>query len=84
MPTLWDVINEGGYKYVQTLKDVEVHTLSPAETERWMSFLPPIQDEYVEFLNERGLDGAEVLKTMKDLADKYNVIYPDSAPYIVD
>jgi len=82
MPTLWNRINEGGYNYVKELKEVEVIRLSDEETEKWMSYLPPVQAAYVEFLNERGFPGEEILKQMKDLADKYNGLYPEFAPYI--
>jgi len=84
MPTLWDEINKNGYEYVKGMKDPQVTILSAEETERWLSFLPPIQEGYVGFLNDRGLPGADILQTMKDLADKYNALYPDFAPYVVD
>jgi len=82
LPTLWNEINQGGLDYVQELKTVEITTLSPEETERWTEKLPPIHDAYVEFLNGRGLPGEEILQQMKDLADKYNELYPDFAPYV--
>jgi TRAP-type C4-dicarboxylate transport system substrate-binding protein len=84
MPKLWDNINAGGYKNVREQKDVVVTVLSPEETARWVAYLPPIQDEYVSFLNERGLPGEDILQTMKGLADKYNAQYPAFAPYITD
>jgi TRAP-type C4-dicarboxylate transport system substrate-binding protein len=84
MPTLWNEINEGGYRHVKETKGVEVTILSPEEEARWRALLPPIHEEYVEFLYERGLPGSEILQTMKDLADKYNALYPDFAPYVYD
>ena len=84
MPTLWNEINAGGYKYVKSIKNPQVTVLSEEETQRWMSYLPPIQEDYVRYLNDRELPGAEILQTMKDLADKYNSLYPDFAPYVVD
>jgi len=84
IPKLWDRINATGYQYALELKDVDVTVLSPEETERWVAFLPPIQDAYVTFLNDRGLPGEEILQTMKGLADKYNAQYPAFAPYITD
>jgi len=36
----------------------------------------------VTFLDEKGLPGDEILKSVKELADKYNKQYPVAAPYI--
>ena len=82
MPGLWDNINAAGVGYIKTLKNVTVTVLSEEETARWMEPIPQIQNDYVEKLNGKGFDGAVILQTMKDLADKYNTLYPDVAPYI--
>jgi TRAP-type C4-dicarboxylate transport system substrate-binding protein len=82
MPTLWNEINAEGLNFGRKQKEIEIIVLTPEEMARWESYLPPIQEEYVGLLNERGLPGADILKTMKELAAKYNALYPDFAPYI--
>jgi TRAP-type C4-dicarboxylate transport system substrate-binding protein len=82
MPSLWDEINAAGLESAGMQKDMEIVVLSPAEKARWELLLSPVQEEHVRYLNEKGLPGADILKKMKDLANKYNTIFSESTPYI--
>ena len=39
---------------------------------RWKELLKPIQDDYAAKMDEMGLNGKEILKTVNSLAEKYN------------
>lgn len=69
---LWDTINEEGLKYLQEKKKVEVITLSDEDTKIWMDMIKPVVNEHVKILNEKGINGEEVIKTINELAEKYN------------
>lgn len=43
--------------------------------------LRPLEDQYIKVLNDKGLNGAEIIKGVKELAEKYNAKYPEVAPY---
>lgn len=68
----FDHINEGGLKYLQEKKKVEITTLSEAETNKWVNAIKPVMDDHVKMLNDKGLSGDQVIKTIRELADKYN------------
>ena len=72
---LWDAQNEPALKWAVDEKGMEVITLPDAEKEKWISQIKPIQDEFVAGMNEKGLNGQEILDTVKSLADKYNQQY---------
>ena len=52
--------------------------LSPAETQRWIDQLSSIQNEYAAKMDAMGLNGKEILNTVKELADKYNQEYGEN------
>lgn len=68
----FDIINEGGLKALQEKKKVEIITLSEEETKTWVNTINPVMDDHVKMLNDKGLSGDQVVKTIKELADKYN------------
>ncbi|MEW6426183.1 MAG: TRAP transporter substrate-binding protein [Bacillota bacterium] len=70
----WDSINDAGVKFAKE-KGVQFLTLSDQEKALWIERLKPIQDDYVKRMKEKGLAGEEILKTIKELADKYNKEY---------
>jgi len=72
---LWDKQNEAALKWATEQNGVQVINLTPEETEHWISRVKPIQDEFVNKLNQQGLNGQETLETVKRLADKYNQLY---------
>lgn len=82
LPTLFNRIDAGGLKYIKEKRNVEVITLSEEEQALWLGKIEPLQDKYVASLNEKGLPGDDILKTVKELAEKYNKEYPVAAPYM--
>jgi TRAP-type C4-dicarboxylate transport system substrate-binding protein len=72
---LWDMQNEDALIWAEEDQGIEVITLSQEEQNKWKSFLKPIQDEYVNKINENGLQGQEILDLVSQLADKYNEEY---------
>jgi len=69
---LWDKQNEEALKWAVEEKGMEVIELPEEEAARWKELVKPIQDEYVNNMNEMGLPGEEILNTVMGLADKYN------------
>ena len=69
---LWDKQNEAALKWAVETTGMEVITLSEEEAELWISLVKPIQDEFVSNMKAKGLDGEQILDTVKQLADKYN------------
>ncbi len=55
----------------------EIIELDANEVERWMEAIEPVQDGYVEGLNDQGLPGEEILQTVEDLQEKYSAEYGD-------
>lgn len=74
-------IDKGGLESVKASKKVEVITLDDKEKAIWLDKLKPLEAQYTKTLNDKGLNGAEIVKGVKELADKYNAQNPDKAPY---
>ncbi len=72
---LWDKQNEAALRYAVDEKGMKLLTLTEEETELWINTIKPIQDEYVANMKTKGIDGARILDTVKELADKYNGEY---------
>jgi TRAP-type C4-dicarboxylate transport system substrate-binding protein len=72
---LWDKQNEAALKWAVEEMGMEVIELSEDEMALWISKVEPIQMEYVEEMNGKGLNGQEILDTVKKLADEYNKDY---------
>ncbi len=69
---LWDQQNEVAWKWAVEETGMEEIILPDEEVERWKALIKPIQDDYITKLNEKGLDGEEILDTIKNLAKRYN------------
>lgn len=54
---------------------MEVITLAPEESQRWINLVQPIQDDFVSRMNTQGYQGQEILETVKRLAEQYNQEY---------
>jgi len=57
-------------------KDLEgvgmtVYSLSPEELERWKKITAPVVDDYVKYLNERGLNGDRLISIAREVSEKY-------------
>ena len=69
---LWDKQNEEALAWAQEEKGMEVITLDAAEMERWKQALSPVQNDWVNSIGTKGIDGSAVLKQVQELADRYN------------
>ncbi|MFO7952665.1 MAG: TRAP transporter substrate-binding protein [Bacillota bacterium] len=68
---LWDVQNEEALKWAVEETGQEVIELSEEEKERWIEKVQPIQDEFVQEMNEQGYDGEEILSTVVSLVEEF-------------
>ena len=69
---LWDKQNAEALKWAQKEEGVEVFTLSEEETNKWKSMVKPIQEDFVNKMNEKGFKGQEILDKVITLSEKYN------------
>ncbi|NLY89737.1 MAG: TRAP transporter substrate-binding protein, partial [Firmicutes bacterium] len=75
---LWDRQNESALKWAVEKTGMQVIELPPEETERWIRMVQPVQDDFLEKMAKMGIDGETVLRTVKELADRYNQAYGDN------
>ena len=73
--SLWDQQNADALEYAVNEEGMETITLSEEEQQKWIELVQPVQDEFVEEMNQDGLDGNAILDTVKNLADQYNQEY---------
>jgi len=73
--SLWDKQNEAALKYAVNEHGMETITLSQEEQDRWISLIKPIQGDFVAQMNQKGLNGQEILDKVLSLADQYNKEY---------
>ena len=69
---LWDRQNEDALNWAVNEMGMEIIELSEEEMLMWIRRVEPIHKEYTKKLNKRGLNGREILDTVKQLAEKYN------------
>lgn len=69
---LWDQQNDAALKWAVGQKGMKVIDLSPAESQRWITLVEPIQKEYVNNMNAIQVNGQQILDSIKVLAAKYN------------
>lgn len=72
---LWDKQNEEALKWATEEEGIEVISLPEEEAQRWIELVEPIQQNFVNRMNEKGLQGEKILETVKQLAEKYNQEY---------
>jgi len=72
---LWDKQNEAALKYAVEEKGMETITLSQEEQDQWIRLIKPIQNDFVAQMNQKGLNGQEILDKVISLADQYNKEY---------
>lgn len=78
----FDNINIKGWKWLNEKKKVEFITLSDAEKKNWLDKIKPLESNYVKTLNEKGLPGEEILKTVKEVVDQGNAKYPEKDVFL--
>lgn len=72
---IWDKQNQTAMEGAVKQNKMQVLSLTPAETQKWVKLITPIQDDYVKRMKEQNLDGKKALDLVKSLADKYNQQY---------
>ncbi len=70
---LWDMQNERALAWAVEETGQEVITLSPEEQARWIEIIEPLQQDFVDRMNELGLPGQEILDTVKRLSEEYKL-----------
>ncbi len=68
---LWDEQNERALEWAVEETGQEVFTLTDEETELWIERVLPLQEDFIERMNELGLPGEEIVQTVTDLAEQY-------------
>lgn len=72
---LWDKQNEAALKWAIEENGMQEIKLSDEEAGRWIELVEPIQDQFVAKMNQQGLQGQQIMDTVKALADQYNKEY---------
>ncbi len=72
---LWDKQNEAALKYAVDEKGMKVINLTQEEEDKCISLVKPVQEDFVVQMNQNGLQGQEILDTVKNISDKYNKEY---------
>ncbi len=72
---LLDIDNEESLKYYQDTKQLDVYELSKDETKEWIELIKPVINNQINMLNEKGFPGEQIIKTVQELAEKYNEEY---------
>lgn len=72
---LWDKQNESAFKWAVEEKGMKEIMLSDEESSLWITRVKPIQEEFVVKMNEKGFQGAQIMDTVKGLAEQYNKEY---------
>ena len=72
---LWDKQNEVALQWAVDETGIELIDLPDGEANSWIELVEPIQDDFVARMDEKGLNGREILDTVKQLADQYNQEY---------
>ncbi|MGI6453632.1 MAG: TRAP transporter substrate-binding protein [Syntrophomonadaceae bacterium] len=70
--SLWDKQNEEALDWAVKEQGIEVISLSPEEQDLWIEKVKPVQEEYVAKMNQSGINGQEILDTVKKLATEFN------------
>lgn len=68
---LWDMQNERAVDWAIEETGQEVITLTDEEMAAWIEKVEPIQEDFVDRMNQLGFDGRQILDTIKDLAEQY-------------
>jgi TRAP-type C4-dicarboxylate transport system substrate-binding protein len=72
---IWDAHQKEGMDY-GIKKGMEVIKIPPAEADRWLKLLKPLEDEFLARMKDKGLPGEEMLKFVKEKAAEYSKKFP--------
>ncbi len=68
---LWDAQNEEALTWAEEEMGMEIIELDDQEKERWIERVEPIQDDFIERMNQLGLPGEDIVNTVRRLAEQY-------------
>ncbi|MDW7729624.1 MAG: TRAP transporter substrate-binding protein [Bacillota bacterium] len=68
---LWDVQNDRALEWAIEETGQEVFTLTEEEMQLWIDKIAPIQEDFVERMNQLGFEGEVILETVKHLSNRY-------------
>lgn len=71
------VETEAGQEFAVEEFGHEIIVLDAEEEEKWLEAIEPVQNNYVESLNEMGYDGEAILEKILQLDEKYSDQYGD-------
>jgi len=72
---IWSSHMQEGLDFATQKHGVEIIQLAKDEHAKWMKLLQPIQDDFIENLEKKGLPGKATVKTVIDLCNKYSASY---------
>ena len=70
--SLWDNQNEAALEWAIEEEGIEVFNLSDEQTQEWKNLVKPIQDDFVNKMNEKGFEGEKILDTVIRLSEEFN------------
>lgn len=68
---LWDAQNSRALQWAVEETGQEVITLSEEEKQIWIEKVIPIQEDFIDRMNQLGFDGKIILEIVKELAEQY-------------
>ncbi|MGM0652870.1 MAG: TRAP transporter substrate-binding protein [Bacillota bacterium] len=66
---LWDAQNEEALLWAEEEMGMEIIELDEQEQERWIERVEPIQEEFIERMNQQDLPGKDIVDTVRGLAE---------------
>ncbi len=68
---LWDAQNEEALSWAVEEMEMEIIELDEQEKQRWIERVEPIQEDFIERMNQLGLPGEDIVDTVRRLAEQY-------------
>lgn len=68
--SLWDNQNEAALKWAVEETGQEIITLSDQEAERWIERVLPLQEDFIERMNELGQPGEDIVQRVTELSEE--------------
>ena len=68
---LWDAQNERAVEWAIEETGQEFITLSDEEIAEWIAAVEPVQEDFIEKMNQLGFNGENIVETVRNLAEQY-------------
>lgn len=72
---LWDRQNESALQYAVDEEGMELIYLTEEESDRWKEIIMPVQEDFLQDMEEKGLPGREALDLVVKLSERYKDTY---------